>query len=111
MKQTRDFSKKQESDIAKALGGKRQPNSGATQFRKGDVILDRFLIECKTVTQNRQSFSIQKSVITKIDTERFAMGKLYWSVAFNFGPGLPNYYIVDESIMKYLIKKLKEEDG
>ena len=45
---TRTFSKKQETAIAKATGGQRTPNSGATPWSKGDVLTEQFLLEAKT---------------------------------------------------------------
>ena len=35
---TRHFSKLQEDTVAKAIGGKRTPNSGATPWSKSDVL-------------------------------------------------------------------------
>ena len=37
MKSTRSVSVKQEKAIAKAIGGRRTPNSGAGHFKKGDI--------------------------------------------------------------------------
>ena len=49
MKTTREASTLQEKKIAKALGGRRTPNSGATKFYKGDVVISsEWLIEAKT---------------------------------------------------------------
>ena len=42
---TRTYSKKQETDIAKAVGGVRTKNSGATLFQKGDILTKKFLLE------------------------------------------------------------------
>lgn len=39
-KPTRYYSKKQEDKIASVTNGERQPNSGATVFAKGDVLLE-----------------------------------------------------------------------
>lgn len=39
---TRKYSNLQERRIAKKLQGKKQLNSGATMFAKGDVITDNF---------------------------------------------------------------------
>ena len=44
---TRKYSNLQEKRIAKKLHGRKQLNSGATMFQKGDVITDKILIECK----------------------------------------------------------------
>jgi hypothetical protein len=60
---TRVYSKKQETAVAKSVGGKVQKNSGATLFDKGDVIVsgkNGFLLECKTKTTPSESISIKK---------------------------------------------------
>ena len=54
-KPTRFYSTKQEKSVAKAIGGTRTPNSGATPWAPGDVITqgsNSFLIECKTKTSH-----------------------------------------------------------
>ena len=54
---TREVSSIQEKKIAKALGGKRTPNSGATKFDKGDLYIDSdWLIEAKTCMEPKKSF-------------------------------------------------------
>lgn len=108
---TRKYSKAQESRVAKKLNGKRQPNSGATAFMKGDVKTNQFCIECKTAMTEKQSMSIKRDWIDKIKEEAFAMGKPYWAVAFNFGGlgDLENFYIIDESLFKQLQTYLEEE--
>lgn len=62
---TRKYSNKQETHIAKTLNGHKQANSGATLFHKGDVIGDNFIIECKTAVKEQKSFTIQKEWITR----------------------------------------------
>lgn len=97
--------------MAKAVNGKRTPNSGATPFSKGDVHAGSFCIECKTVTQEQQSVSIKREWIDKLKEEMFAAGKSYWSLVFNFG-GLrnkENFYIIDERLFKQL-QQIIEED-
>lgn len=109
---TRKFSKNQENNVAKSLKGKRQPNSGATHFFKGDVVTEDFCIECKTATTEKESMSIKRDWIEKLKEETFAVGKSYWAVAFNFG-GLrnkENYYIIDEQLFRQLTKYLKEDN-
>jgi hypothetical protein len=46
---TRYYSKKQEESVAKATGGRRSKNSGATMFDKSDVSTDKFNLECKFI--------------------------------------------------------------
>ncbi len=102
-KPTRFYSNKQEKAVAKELGGKQVSNSGATPFNKGDVVTSDWLIECKTCTKEKNSFSIKKDWLKKNKEEAFAMNKEFNALAFNFGDG-KNYYIVDEKTFK----KLKE---
>jgi hypothetical protein len=100
---TRHFSKLQEDTVAKAIGGKRTPNSGATDFGgKSDVLSDKFAIECKTKTSASESISIKKDWFTKQKQEAAFMGKPYSAVVFNFGPGEENHYIIDEYLFKAL---------
>lgn len=108
---TRKYSKKQEAAVAKAIGGKRQPNSGATAFMKGDVISKHFCIECKTATSEKNSFSIKRDWIDKQKEETFAMNRPFWALAFNFG-GLrnnENFYIIDEQLFNKLQHYIEEE--
>jgi hypothetical protein len=106
---TRKFSKLQETAVAKALSGKRQPNSGATKFAKGDVVLETFLIECKTCTAPTQSFAIRREWIEKNRREAMAIGKRFQAIAFNFGPKQENFYIIDEGTLQELLGGLMED--
>lgn len=101
-KPTRFYSDKQEKKVAKAIGGKQTANSGATAFSKGDVRTDKFLIECKTSTKPKRSFTIQKEWLIKNDEEKFAMNKEYSALAFDFGDG-ENYYVINEKLFKILM--------
>lgn len=109
-KPTRYYSKRQEDAIAKKFGGDRVKNSGATKFSKGDVHLDKWLIEAKTKTTPSKSISIQKEWLQKNLQEALFMGKPYSALAFNFGPDEDNYYIIDESLFEFLMQKLQQED-
>ena len=62
---TRVRSKAQEDQVAKDLGGQRQPNSGATMWAPGDVVAGKFLVECKTKMTDSKSISIQKEWFEK----------------------------------------------
>ena len=57
---TRYYSDKHEKSVCKALGARQQPNSGAALFRKGDVITNNMLIECKCSMADKDSFSVKK---------------------------------------------------
>ena len=104
---TRYYSSRQEKQVAKAIDGKVNRNSGASPFCAGDVIKDNILIECKTTIKPKSSFSIKKSVLEKAKQEAFEMGKDYFSVAFNFGPNEKSYYVIDEKTMQILIQKTR----
>ena len=105
---TRYYSGRQERKVAEAVNGKITANSGATKFGAGDVTANDWLIECKTCTTEKASFSIKKEWLDKNKEEAFAMRKPYNALCFDYGNS-PRYYIVDE---KTFIK-MKEalEDG
>ena len=106
---TRFYSKRQEDKIAKAVGGKRVANSGATAFSKGDVNTDIMLIEAKTHTTHKSSFSIKEEWLLKNVEEAFAMNKDYSALAFSFGPDEDNYYVISEDLFLKLLTYLKGE--
>ena len=103
---TRFYSKNQEKKVAKAVKGKRTANSGATQWSKGDVTTDNFLLECKTHTEFRKSFTIQHEWFEKNKEEAFAMHKDYSAIVIDFGDG-ENHYIIDEKLFLMLLEYLK----
>lgn len=106
---TRYYSSDHEESVCKALGGSKQPNSGASKFYAGDVVTDRFLIECKTCIDEKESFSIKKKWLQKNKEEAFQIRKEYSALCFRFGPGQTNnnYYIIDEQLMKELVNYLE----
>lgn len=113
---TRFFSSQQEKQIAKVVGGRTTPNSGATKYQKGDVSTTRiytdangetkeredFLFEAKTCMTPKQSFSIKKKWLEGIREEAFQAGKTNYALVFNFGPNEENYYILSEKKFKEL---------
>lgn len=107
-KPTRFYSNRQEKQVAKALDGKQVSNSGATAFNKGDVKTVSWLIECKTCTSEKKSFSIKKEWLDKNKEEAFAMNKNYSALAFDFGTG-SNYYVVDEKTFIQMKEALESE--
>lgn len=112
-KPTRYFSKKQETAVASAIGGKTVANSGATAYAKGDVTDSDWLIECKTCVKDQESFSVKKGWFTKNLEESIYMKKNHTAVVFSFGPNSKNYYIVDEPTflrMKELLDRYGDED-
>lgn len=106
MRPTRFYSTNQEKRVAKSVKGKRTANSGATAFSKGDVVTDNFLLECKTHTEFRKSFTIQHEWFEKNKEEAFAMHKDYSAIVIDFGDG-ENHYIIDEKLFLLLLEYLK----
>lgn len=106
---TRHFSSKQEKAVAKAIGGRQTPNSGATTWVKSDVLTEDFAIECKTKTTHSESISIKKEWFEKQKQEMVFMGKKHSAVVFSFGPDEEQHYIIDEYLFQYLIECLKNE--
>ena len=107
-KPTRYFSSKQEKKVAKAVGGKKVANSGATAFNKGDVTTDLFLLECKTCTKEQKTFTLHREWFDKNEEEAFAMGKMYNAVVFDFGDG-EQRYVISEELFKVLERSLQDE--
>lgn len=105
---TRYFSNKQEKRVAKAIGGRQTANSGATRYQKGDVTKADWLIECKTCTTQKQSFSIKKEWLTKLREEAIGAGKIHHALAFDFGDSA-TYYILTEREFKSYLAFLEKE--
>ena len=105
-KPTRYYSDKQEKAIAKHFNGTQTKNSGATTWQKSDVLLNNFNIEAKTKTTASESISIKKEWLEKTVKETLLTGKKYSALAFSFGPGEPNYYIIDQELMDILVDKV-----
>lgn len=105
---TRYFSNRQEKQIVKSIGGKQVANSGATSFHKGDIKTSNWLIEAKTVTKAKDSFSIKKAWLIKNKEEAFAMNRRYSALAFNFGPDEENYFVISEKLFKELVQYIEK---
>lgn len=106
---TRYYSSKQEKSVARATGGIVQPNSGATDFRKGDVSAGDFLIECKTKEKPSKSITLKKEWFDKLRDEALFEGKPHVALAFSFGDG-ESWYAVSQDVFN-LIQELVDETG
>lgn len=110
---TKYWSSRQEGYIAKITGGYVQPASGAGKFKKCDVIVDnKFLIEAKTATTEKQQFTIKKDWLTKLKSEVVMSHKVDGFLAFNFGAENGNNYFVltEQQFIDYL-NYLREGDN
>lgn len=104
---TRFYSSRQEKKVAKAVQGKQVANSGAGLWGKGDVRNDLFLLEAKTHTEFKDSFSIKHSWIEKNREEAFQMGKRYSALVLDWGDH-ENHYLISESLFLQLLDYLRE---
>lgn len=110
-KSTRFYSNNQEKKVAKAVKGFQVVNSGATAFKKGDVVTKNWLIECKTTTATEKaSFSIKREWLEKNKEEAFAMGKEFSALAFDYGDGR-NWYVIDEKTFLHMQELFEQEDS
>lgn len=107
---TRRFSARQEKQVAKQLSAKVQANSGATDYKKGDVIAGNMLIECKTVMKHQKSVSIKKEWFEKNEQERFAMKKDYSALVFDFGDNGEQYIAMSLKQFNRIVKEAELED-
>lgn len=110
-KPTRFYSSTQENEVAKLLGGHTQPNSGATPFFKGDVIAKDFVVECKTTTTPKKSFSISRQWLEAVNAERIEMRKGYCALAFQYCPEGTNFFVVDQYTFKKMFEALMQAEG
>lgn len=108
---TRYYSERQEKMVAKKIGGKAVPNSGAATFVAGDVVTKDWLIECKTKTSDSKSFTIKEEWLLKNEEEAFAMGKNNSALVFDFGPNAnKRYYVISERLFQTLQNYMEEEE-
>ena len=108
---TRYYSDRQEKQIVKLLGGFQISNSGAGKWAKGDVVIpETLLVECKTQTTDKESFTIKKEWLDKNLKEAKETHIPNSCLAFNFGPDQKNYFIIDEKLMRFLTEKLQEDN-
>ena len=110
-KSTRDYSKLQEEQIAKFLGGRVQSNSGGTIFGGGDVHTQSFFIEAKTPTKLQTGFTIKKEWMDKLREQAFEQNKPYSALAFRFDPDdSKDLYVIDARTFLLLTQYIEEEN-
>lgn len=83
-----DVGRLAESRLAKTLGFRQKPNSGALQGAKGDIEAGTTLLECKSTTA--RSMKLEHAWCSKIAKEARDIGKIP-AIAINFthGDGRP----------------------
>lgn len=111
MSNTKECSTIQERRVASKLDGTANASSGAGKFNKGDVVLKHadMLVECKTCMTPKNSFSIKKEWIEKLNRECYSMGMTNGALAFNFDyQDSKDYFVIDDRLMAFLVEKLEE---
>lgn len=82
---TKSKSSEQEQFVAKYLNGRVTLQSGAGIKQKGDVRVLGALLECKTYMEERESFTVKREWLTKIEKERFEDRVEFAFLVQNFG--------------------------
>lgn len=93
-----------EKKIAKRLGGKTTPASGAKDAHKGDIKVGEFLIDDKSTVSS--SISITKEMLVKINREAREAGKNpCLSISFHGDMGLAGstWYLVPERVFREIV--------
>ncbi|CAB4203579.1 hypothetical protein UFOVP1382_191 [uncultured Caudovirales phage] len=72
---TRHHSKAHEKEIAATLGGRVKPNSGATAYSKGDVVVKRLALLFEAKTTAAGSYRVPWAELAKITREAMGEGK------------------------------------
>lgn len=93
----------QEKQVASLVNGQTQIASGGTSHGGGDVLTNTWFFECKTVTTNKDSYSVKKSVLEKAKEQCFEQQRDYYSLAFRFSPEGKDYFVVDNDTFKYMM--------
>lgn len=110
---TIDKSSEQEEFVASYLGGRKTSRSGAGLMVKGDVMLPKALVECKTSMVEKDSFTVKREWLTKMQRERFEDQKEFAFLVQNFGgKGNQDNYVVMriEDFKKLMEAYTKEEE-
>ena len=74
------------------------------------IIVTSWLSKESTSKYDAMVRKAKKEWLEKNLNESIFMHKKYNALAFNYGPNTPNYYIIDESLMKCLVELLKDID-
>lgn len=107
-KPTRFFSSAQERRVAKSLDGTNDLQSGGGKWKKNDVELDEWALECKTKVTPSETITVHKDWFADAERNRAESLKSYAAVVLSFGDG-KDYYAVDERTFKFLLSLSKGE--
>lgn len=107
---------KQKPKQKPVVDAKRQANSGALWYQKGDVKTEHYLLECKergTVNaRGEKTISIPKSWLLKQEQEAFQENRPYWAIPFRYKNDDAIYIVksFDQELEMYQeMRRLREE--
>lgn len=109
-KTAKQVSLEQEERIAKLFNANRTPRSGGGAWKKGDALSDRWFLECKTTVKPSLSYSVNKTVVDKMDHERAEMHKPFAALAFTLGEQRDDYFVLDKRTMKSILDVISDID-
>lgn len=94
-----------ERRIAKLIGGKRITLSGSLSSMPGDVITDKFLIECKLRgSSGKKQIAIEKLWLKKIEQEALSLNKVPLLI-FKYKNDKADYIILNLKAFLNLIQR------
>ena len=70
----KDYGNRNEKEIAKEIGAKRTPNSGATPFMKGDMFMGKVMFDIKSTKHNQ--FILTVDTLAKLEEDAFSNRKI-----------------------------------
>jgi len=88
-KNNKKEARKREVNLAKELGGRATPNSGATDGAKGDISFGKYLLDDKFTS--KPAYSVTVPTLSKITREAYAVGK-YPLLSINIRKGITKGY-------------------
>ena len=99
---------KQEKKLAKELGAKRTPQSGAQTTSPEDMILGNYVIESKAT--GRKSISLKKEWLDQVKQSPINFGKIP-TLVLDFTKTNDRYIVMDEEDFKKIIINTKEKNN
>lgn len=92
----------------KRFGGKAQPNSGRGKHKKGDAIIDKFVVDVK---EYARSFGLSIPMWSKVCTDAVRQGKRpALNVVLGEGKNRVRVWVISESDMMEYLKFLDSDN-
>ncbi len=105
-----DVGRRSERQVARRLGARLQPASGAIQEAKGDMTTPMFLVEAKAT--ERDSYSLKLDTLAKVAQEALSVAKEpALTITFVTGDGRPRPYGRWVMLPERLFKELTDGAG